>query len=73
MLLFGVSYRKAWPLQDSTYLVNGQVGVEDGDMGRFQMVIGDRLTGSWNSFPLDDMEQCWTFRIEGVVCFILRQ
>ena len=53
--------RKAWPLQDSTYLVNGQVGVEDGDMGRFQMVIGDRLTGSWNSFPLDDMEQCWTF------------
>ena len=73
MLLFGVSCRKAWPLQDSTYLVNGQAGVEDGDMGRFQMVIGDRLTGSWNSFPLDDMEQCWTFRTEGVVCFILRQ
>ncbi len=57
--------RDVWPLQNS-FLVNGQLGEQDGMPKRFQLLRDTRIVASYNDFPVEKIEQqldFWSPRI----------
>ena len=50
----GKPLRRVWDLKEEGYFIDGQIGVEDGIQGRFQIINEDGLQSQWNRFPVDD-------------------
>lgn len=59
--------RDVWPLQNS-FLVNGQLGEQDGKPKRFQLLQDNRIMTSYNDFPVEKTEQQLDF-LSPRICF----
>lgn len=59
--------RNVWPLKNS-YLVNGQLGEQDGTPKRFQLWNEKEIVATYNKFPVEAREQQLTF-LSPKVCF----
>lgn len=59
--------RNVWPLE-SSLLVNGQLGEQDGAPKRFQLLDGKEIVAAYNDFPVESREQQLTF-LSPKVCF----
>lgn len=59
--------RNAWPLEKNL-LVNGQLGSQDGNPKRFQLLENKRVVDEYNDYPVDTREQQLAF-LSPQVCF----
>ena len=59
--------RNAWPL-GNYLLVNGQLGIQDGNPKRFQLLENNQVVNEYNDYPVDAREQQLAF-LSPQVCF----
>lgn len=62
----GVS-RRVWQINDNRYIVDGQLGVQDGKQKRFHY-LSDTIMSSFNTFPVQTSDEEKLF-ISSKVCF----
>lgn len=58
--------RKAWPLRDGAYLIDGQLGQDTTGLRRFQIYFGADVSAGYNCFPVSDADKYPAFTMASV-------
>lgn len=53
--------RRAWPLQENSFLIDGQLGGTLGTQKRFQLYSGDKVVSEYNEYPVKSEEEYLAF------------
>lgn len=59
--------RRVWNIKDNTYLIDGQIGLQDGSQKRFQY-LSDTIMSSYNTFPVQNSDEEKLF-LSPTICF----